>query len=449
MNQSTIDDLVTANTTNQEQTDRDATLAKFEIAILSVIFVLIVLGNGVVIIALIAARVKIQRMYYFLLHLSISDLVTAFLNVLPQLIWEITINFYGNNFLCKFVKCIQLLGPYLSSYVLVVTAIDRYQAICFPLANCTWTERRAKIMISIAWLISLICCLPQAFIFSYVQIATTTYPNKTTSYKVFKEPVLEIESNTKYYFECWGTFIQPYGEKFYVLWYAISVFGVPLVVLVFTYFNICKVIWINARLGQTSNKSKKSTTTTAAKNANRTLIFHSKLATSLSKQRSERRDDENRFSTSDGHLAKCRLSNETNKLNKCDFNTADQTNEAAANQTSFAMTSSKADCCRAQNGQTSTSMNNQIHSHHLLQTAANDKLPTVQTTTTTTTKSASSIFTSRTAAQSKSLSKAKIKTIKVTLVVIICYISCSLPFCSVQIWAQFWPNALTSEWTGS
>lgn len=111
MNQSTID-LITANntTSNQEQTERDATLAKFEIAILSLIFILIVLGNGSVIIALVGARIKIQRMYYFLLHLSIADLLTAFFNVLPQLIWEITVQFHGNNWLCKFVKYIQLLG---------------------------------------------------------------------------------------------------------------------------------------------------------------------------------------------------------------------------------------------------------------------------------------------------------------------------------------------------
>lgn len=111
MNQSElVSDLAATNTTIQDQADRDATLAKFEIAILSLIFVLIVLGNGSVIIALVGARVKIQRMYYFLLHLSISDLLTAFFNVLPQLIWEVTVEFHGNQFLCKFVKYIQLLG---------------------------------------------------------------------------------------------------------------------------------------------------------------------------------------------------------------------------------------------------------------------------------------------------------------------------------------------------
>ena len=97
--------------------------------------------------------------------------------------------------------------------MLVVTAIDRYQAICFPLANCTWTERRAKVMIAFAWLIALICCFPQAFIFSYVQIAMTTFPNKTSTFRVLDEPVQQPELHTKYVRQCWGSFWQPYGEK--------------------------------------------------------------------------------------------------------------------------------------------------------------------------------------------------------------------------------------------
>ena len=98
------------STLEPNSADRDSTLAKLEIATLSVIFLLIVLGNSAVMLALIASRIKMQRMYYFLLHLSVSDLITAFFNVLPQLAWEITVTFRGGNLLCKFVKYIQLLG---------------------------------------------------------------------------------------------------------------------------------------------------------------------------------------------------------------------------------------------------------------------------------------------------------------------------------------------------
>lgn len=103
--------LITTSMPKQESSvTRDQGLARLEIATLSALFVLIVLGNSAVMLALIASRIKMQRMYYFLLHLSISDLITAFFNVLPQLIWEITVSFYGENFLCKFIKYAQLLG---------------------------------------------------------------------------------------------------------------------------------------------------------------------------------------------------------------------------------------------------------------------------------------------------------------------------------------------------
>ena len=47
------------------------------------------------------------------------------------------------------------------------------------------------------------------------------------------------------------------------------------------------------------------------------------------------------------------------------------------------------------------------------------------------------------------LTRAKIKTVKITLVVITCYVLCSSPFICVQLWAQWWPNAQqTSIWSG-
>ena len=43
-------------------------------------------------------------MYFFLVHLSIADLITGIFNVLPQLAWEAVGRFYGGNALCKMVK---------------------------------------------------------------------------------------------------------------------------------------------------------------------------------------------------------------------------------------------------------------------------------------------------------------------------------------------------------
>jgi len=73
---------------------RDEYLAKWEIAVLTSIFLVTVIGNALVLFALYVRRRyqrrKFTRMYLFILHLSIADLLTGLLNVLPQLAWDIT-----------------------------------------------------------------------------------------------------------------------------------------------------------------------------------------------------------------------------------------------------------------------------------------------------------------------------------------------------------------------
>lgn len=207
--------------------DRDENLAKIEIATLAIIFLVTLLGNGTVLLALwtrrrYAGRKKLSRMYFFILHLSIADLITAFLSVLPQLGWEVTYRFNGGFLLCKVVKFGQTLGPYLSSYVLMATAIDRHQAICYPLTYCSWTSRRSKVMVWLAWGASLILCTPQLLIFSYQEVIPDVY-------------------------DCWATFPEPWGEKAYVTWYGLSVFIMPLIVLIVTYTCICREIWKSSK----------------------------------------------------------------------------------------------------------------------------------------------------------------------------------------------------------
>ncbi|KAJ1523630.1 hypothetical protein ONE63_001473 [Megalurothrips usitatus] len=208
-----------------DDSGRDERLAQVEVGVLGALLVLTVLGNAVVLLALYArrrcgGRRKLSRMFYFILHLSVADMVTAFFSVLPQLAWKVTFRFHGGNILCKAVKFGQPLGVYLSSYVLTATALDRYRAICHPLTYCSWSSSRARAMVGAAWGLSLLFCLPQVFIFSI-------------------EPV---EGG----YDCWATFAPEWGQRAYVTWYTCSVFMIPLTVLLFTYSRICCEIWRSA-----------------------------------------------------------------------------------------------------------------------------------------------------------------------------------------------------------
>ena len=50
-------------------------------------------------------RQKMTRMYYFILHLSLADLLTALTTLFPEIVWTMTMPyFYGGDAVCKTVK---------------------------------------------------------------------------------------------------------------------------------------------------------------------------------------------------------------------------------------------------------------------------------------------------------------------------------------------------------
>jgi hypothetical protein len=48
-------------------------------------------------------------MYFFLLHLSLADILTAFFSLLPEILWTLTLpEFYGGSLLCRTMKFLQV-----------------------------------------------------------------------------------------------------------------------------------------------------------------------------------------------------------------------------------------------------------------------------------------------------------------------------------------------------
>ena len=99
---------VSANGTESGFFDRDEELAKVEIALQSTILYLALFGNVVVLVVLRLRRQKLTRMQWFIVHLSLADIFVAVFNTLPQLIMDVTNQFYGDDFLCRFVKYVSV-----------------------------------------------------------------------------------------------------------------------------------------------------------------------------------------------------------------------------------------------------------------------------------------------------------------------------------------------------
>lgn len=217
---------------------RNEEVAQIEIMVLSITFVVAVIGNVSVLLAVHNTKKKISRMHLFIKHLSLADLVVAFFQVLPQLCWEITFRFYGPDFLCRIVKHLQVMGMFASTYMMVMMTLDRYIAICHPLKTLQQPTQRSYIMIVSTWMCSLVLSTPQYFIFS----------------------LSEIQNGSEVY-DCWAHFIEPWGVKAYITWITVGIFLVPVVILMMCYGFICHSIWKNIKF-----KKRKTTAGAATKN---------------------------------------------------------------------------------------------------------------------------------------------------------------------------------------
>ncbi|XP_068598043.1 oxytocin receptor [Brachionichthys hirsutus] len=203
---------------------RDEEVAKVEVIVLALVLLLALAGNLCVLLAIHSAKHSQSRMYYFMKHLSIADLVVAMFQVLPQLIWDITFRFYGPDFLCRLVKYLQVVGMFASTYMLVLMSLDRCLAICQPLRSLH--KRKDRMYVTLSWLLSLIFSVPQMFIFS----------------------LREVDPIGSGVYDCWGDFVKPWGAKAYITWISLTIYIIPVAILSSCYGLISFKIWQNFKL---------------------------------------------------------------------------------------------------------------------------------------------------------------------------------------------------------
>ena len=326
-----------SNSTSASDSERDEHLAMIEITTLSVILFLAVVSNVTILFVIWRQRKNrpLSRMYYFMLHLSLADLLVAVFNILPQLAWDITFRFKGGDILCRFVKYTQVMTLYLSTYILMFMAVDRYRAVCSN-TNLHWNSLKVcRGMIIASWVMALVLALPQAIIFREQIVAPGVY-------------------------DCWVSFIEPWGAKAYVTWFVLSIFGAPLFVIVICYSVISREIWIYSKRA--------------------VPVIHSPPSTPL--------DTSSRIPLMRRWWTRSRTRSRTSS--------SVATNEA----------------------NDSTHAN---HNHNCKTQYAANRSPHLRRS------------------NSNRISKAKMKTIKLTLVVVVCFVACWAPFCITQLILAFYP----------
>ncbi|CAI2353111.1 unnamed protein product [Caenorhabditis sp. 36 PRJEB53466] len=182
--------------------------------------------------------------------LNLADLMTLFLYVPKQVIWLITYQWYGGEFLCRACAFFSTFSFYLNSFVIACIAIDRvFGAYNISSLNA---HRKAYIrcrnLLGIGWVAAFILSLPQAVVF------TTTSPYENIDFKQcatifmiflhekrmeYQDPAttdarrMEIDEE--------ATMMQRW-EKMYAINHFLFVFWIPCIVIVFSYAVVLLIL---------------------------------------------------------------------------------------------------------------------------------------------------------------------------------------------------------------
>lgn len=126
----------------------------------SCMFVVAACGNLTVFITLFRNRSAKSRINMFIMHLAIADLIVTFIMLPLEIAWNSTVAWLAGDVACRLLTFFRAVGFYVSSFILVSISLDRYFAIMRPL-SITDADTRAKMMLFISWLLSIIASIPQ------------------------------------------------------------------------------------------------------------------------------------------------------------------------------------------------------------------------------------------------------------------------------------------------
>ncbi|XP_011605156.1 gonadotropin releasing hormone receptor 4 [Takifugu rubripes] len=167
-----------------------------------------------------------------IMNLTVADLLVTFIVMPVDAVWNITVQWQAGDVACRLLMFLKLVAMYSCAFVTVVISLDRQSAILNPL-GISEAKRKSKIMLTVAWTMSVILSLPQMFIFHNV---TITVPENFTQCTTH------------------GSFVQRWQETLYNMFTFVCLFLLPLVIMIFCYTRI--LVEISSRMARNNLVSK-------------------------------------------------------------------------------------------------------------------------------------------------------------------------------------------------
>ena len=179
------------------------------------IFIFVLSFSGNFLLVVIVTRRVLTTLNILITNIAISDLLLIFLGIPEQILYihrDKEVGYVINFIMCKVTPFTNGLSTSVSMMSLAVTAVERFQAIVYPLKFKSMQKRRCLIIIAICWLIGTL--------FSSCNLVTfQAIPGKTYHCTYSWEP---FTSNEK-------------GLKVYTLTYIVCFIAIPLTIMITLY----------------------------------------------------------------------------------------------------------------------------------------------------------------------------------------------------------------------
>ncbi|CAL1545011.1 unnamed protein product [Lymnaea stagnalis] len=201
---------------------------KHRVIIIAVIMAFTLIGNMTMILVLLCKRSRrIKRVNILLVNLAIGDLGVALFVNSTEIFFIAFGDWALGPLMCKISVYVQMICLSSTTNLLTSMSIDRYQVIVKPMQSLA-KRPRIWLKIAISWAISLIFPIPQLFIF--VQY------NEGVKFDGTPRRICGSKGYT-----------HPWQRKVYFTFTTLYILIVPMVIMLYCYVKIIRVVWIRAK----------------------------------------------------------------------------------------------------------------------------------------------------------------------------------------------------------
>lgn len=136
--------------------------AQARVAATMVLFVFAAVSNLALLISVSRGRGRrlASHLRPLILSLASADLMMTFVVMPLDMVWNVTVQWYAGDGLCKLLCFLKLFAMQTSAFILVVISLDRHHAILRPLDSLN-AHRRNRRMLLTAWILSALIASPQ------------------------------------------------------------------------------------------------------------------------------------------------------------------------------------------------------------------------------------------------------------------------------------------------